>query len=146
MSQNNLRISLGFSGSDPEQVRVVEILKEKGRKKSKFITDAVLFYMANKYDPLPEKTAIRKIVMEVLEELNNSQNNPQNILQNDFPNNSQNKNKSSNNVPSEYFDDDASIFDEEEKKNDAKNDSGNISTDLSDDVLGGFLDALDSFD
>lgn len=123
MNRNNLRISLGFSQNDIKQVRVAEILKEKGRKKSKFITDAVLFYVENQYDPLPEKTAIKKIVKEVLYELN-------------IANTEKNED-----IPSEYIDDNAQILKDEHNQSPEKEGNGSFS----DEELGGFLDGLDAF-
>lgn len=123
VSRNNLRVSLGFSQNDIKQVRVAEILKEKGRKKSKFITDAVLFYVENQYDPLPEKTAIKKIVKEVLDELNVSSA------------------EKSEDIPSEYIDDSAPILKDTHKTNVQKEKDKSFS----DEELGGFLDGLDMF-
>ena len=123
VSRNNLRVSLGFSQNDIKQVRVAEILKEKGRKKSKFITDAVLFYVENQYDPLPEKTAIKKIVKEVLDELNVSSA------------------EKSEDIPSEYIDDNAPILKDTHKTSVQKEKDKSFS----DEELGGFLDGLDMF-
>lgn len=67
--ENNLRISLKFSEKDRDQVEIANLLKQKGRKKSAFITEAIIFYLQNSEDVLPERTTIRGIVKEVLDEI-----------------------------------------------------------------------------
>lgn len=68
---------LGFSPSDPEQLKVVGFLKTLGRKKSLFITKAVIYYLENCPNPeIPGKSTpaapsttediIRKILMEMI--------------------------------------------------------------------------------
>lgn len=47
----NYRVSLKFSEKDSEQVEVVKLLKQMGRKKSSFITKAVKYYMENNPEP-----------------------------------------------------------------------------------------------
>lgn len=67
--ENSLRISLKFSEKDIDQIEVANLLKQKGRKKSAFITEAIIFYLQNKEEVLPEKVTIRTIVKEVLQEI-----------------------------------------------------------------------------
>ena len=67
--KNDLRISLKFSEKDRDQIEIANLLKQKGRKKSAFITEAVTFYLQNKEEELPEKTTIRCIVREILNEI-----------------------------------------------------------------------------
>ena len=67
--KNDLRISLKFSEKDRDQIEIANLLKQKGRKKSAFITEAVIFYLQNKEEELPEKTTIRCIVREILNEI-----------------------------------------------------------------------------
>ena len=45
------RISLKFSEKDPRQVDVANLLKQLGRKKSAFITEAVKYYLENNPNP-----------------------------------------------------------------------------------------------
>ena len=64
------RFTLGFNQNDPNHLRVVEILNMKGRQKSKFIVDAILFYENNGFplmgaEKMDEKT-VETIVMRLL--------------------------------------------------------------------------------
>lgn len=71
------RLALGFSPSDPEQVRVVNFLKTLGRKKSFFITKAVIYYLENCPNPeipgmsagnvpMATESMIRKVLSDML--------------------------------------------------------------------------------
>lgn len=73
----NNKLMLGFSPSDPEQLKVVGFLKTLGRKKSLFITKAVIYYLENCPNPeIPGKSTptapsttediIRKVLMEMV--------------------------------------------------------------------------------
>lgn len=77
----NYRISLQFSSQDPEQVEVVNLLKQMGRKKSSFITKAIKYYLNEQPNAeVPgvnsvavSKSSIRSIVKELLSEMNIAQ-------------------------------------------------------------------------
>lgn len=62
----NYRISLKFSEKDPDQVEVVKLLKQMGRKKSSFITRAIKYYMEN--NPEPEIPGNNNILTHMLTE------------------------------------------------------------------------------
>lgn len=79
LKKNNYRISLKFSEKDAEQAEVVKLLKQMGRRKSHFITKAVLYYL----DKEPEaeipniktsgkvsKDTMREMLKELLTEMN----------------------------------------------------------------------------
>lgn len=84
--ENNLRISLKFSEKDRDQVEIANLLKQKGRKKSAFITEAIIFYLQNSEDVLPERTTIRGIVKEVLTEIGYDNNAKQKTPKEPFEN------------------------------------------------------------
>lgn len=84
--ENNLRISLKFSEKDRDQVEIANLLKQKGRKKSAFITEAIIFYLQNSEDVLPERTTIRGIVKEVLTEIGYDNNTRQKTPKESFEN------------------------------------------------------------
>lgn len=71
MTSSAYRVTLQFSTSDPEQKEVIKLLKEKGRKKSIFITKAVKFYLENenKVGAQISKEEIKDLIREVLAEM-----------------------------------------------------------------------------
>ncbi len=60
------RISLKFSEKDPRQVDVANLLKQLGRKKSAFITEAVKYYLEN--NPNPNIPGNNNILTNILTE------------------------------------------------------------------------------
>lgn len=82
MSSNlgNYRVSLKFSEKDDDQVEVVKLLKQMGRRKSQFITKAIKYYLENEPTaeiPMPKnqqkninKDDLKSLLIEVLTELN----------------------------------------------------------------------------
>ena len=68
--------TIGFKKEDPDHVYVAELLNSMGRGKAQYIVKAVLAYQRMKeggeiYQPLtgiPDYNAIRRIVLQVLEE------------------------------------------------------------------------------
>lgn len=76
---NSYRISLKFSDKDSQQVEVVNLLKQMGRRKSQFITKAIIYYLENEPEAeIPNikstgkvnKDSVREMVKEIMQELN----------------------------------------------------------------------------
>lgn len=63
--------TIGFNRKDPNHVKVAELLNEMGRGKAQYIVNAVMAYhdtlKVNHISEL-DRTAIRKIIQELLEE------------------------------------------------------------------------------
>lgn len=71
MTSSDYRVTLQFSTSDPDQQEVIKLLKEKGRKKSIFITKAVKFYLENEQKTTNSisREEIKELIKEVLSEM-----------------------------------------------------------------------------
>lgn len=78
-SLGKYRVSLKFSEKDAAQTEVVQLLKQMGRRKSQFITKAVMYYLENEPEaeiPMPKATqtinkdALKDVVLELLKEMN----------------------------------------------------------------------------
>lgn len=65
------RISLQFSPNNEEQQKVFDLITEKGRKKSAFVTEAVMFYMQhNSSEVIYEnrlKLSIRQVILDMIQ-------------------------------------------------------------------------------
>lgn len=136
--KNDLRISLKFSEKDRDQVEIANLLKQKGRKKSAFITEAVIFYLQNKEEELPEKTTIRCIVREILNEIGyTSEELPNEISQ------TTKKSKSNNHSSGQDKDFEDSYFSSEKKVD--NNASSDLVSSIPDNDLQELLGSLDLF-
>jgi septum formation inhibitor MinC len=62
----NYRVSLKFSEKDEEQAEVAKLLKQLGRKKSAFITKAVMYYLQN--NPSPEIPGNNNVLTKIITE------------------------------------------------------------------------------
>ncbi len=74
MAESDYKVTLKFSENDPDQQEVISILKQKGRKKSVFVTKAVKFYLDNYLGSGNNnnitRAEIKEIVKEILIEMN----------------------------------------------------------------------------
>ena len=75
MNNPTNRISLSFSEENPKQKQAFDILKNKGRRKTIFVAEAIAFY--EKYKDKMEKQSsqlskyeIKDLIREVLSEMN----------------------------------------------------------------------------
>lgn len=74
--KNPFVTTIGFKKEDPDHVYVAELLNSMGRRKAQYIVKAVLAYQSMQgggkiHQPLtgfPDYNAIRRIVLQVLEE------------------------------------------------------------------------------
>jgi len=68
MKKQKFRFTLQFDKNDTEHQKVVEILNEKGKKKSQYIVQAILSYSNNKNTML-SKADLNYIIKEVSENI-----------------------------------------------------------------------------
>ena len=68
MKKQKFRFTLQFDKHDTEHQKVVEILNEKGKKKSQYIVQAILSYSNNKNTML-SKADLNYIIKEVSENI-----------------------------------------------------------------------------
>jgi len=68
MKKQKFRFTLQFDKNDTEHQKVVEILNEKGKKKSQYIVQAILSYSNNKNTML-SKEDLNYIIKEVSENI-----------------------------------------------------------------------------
>ena len=68
MKKQKFRFTLQFDKNDTEHQKVVEILNEKGKKKSQYIVQAILSYSNNKNTML-SKEELNYIIKEVSENI-----------------------------------------------------------------------------
>lgn len=68
--RSETRFTLGFNENDPNHLCVAQLLNTKGRQKSKFIVEAILFFEKNKYslNSLTNESEIERVVRKILEE------------------------------------------------------------------------------
>jgi len=68
MKKQKFRFTLQFDKNDTEHQKVVEILNEKGKRKSQYIVQAILSYSNNKNTML-SKADLNYIIKEVSENI-----------------------------------------------------------------------------